>query len=107
MTDTDATIDHGLSRQEERINRLENAVEGLERAPMSVLVPDLDGVCEKGWPEDSDVPIMAPVMLKININNDRIHNLYSRIFNLTDRLAISERPKTDTITERDTRDQTR
>ena len=44
MTDTDTTIDQALARQEERINRLSNAVGNLAEALFPVLNPERDGV---------------------------------------------------------------
>jgi hypothetical protein len=91
VTDTDMNIDQALDRQNERLNRLSNAVGNLVEALFPVLNPERDGTAEaKG---DTDVPLVAPVLAKLNDNNDRIHEMYSQIFEITDRLAIRATPE--------------
>lgn len=91
MIDTDATIDQALERQNERLNRLSNAIGHLAEALCPVLTPEVDGNCNIEGEIDS--PLVAPVLGKLNENNGRIHVLYSQIFALTDRLAIKPTPE--------------
>ena len=89
--DADTTVEQAMSRQDERINRLSNAVANLEEALTPILNPELDG--EKEMRGELASPALAPVLLKLNDNNERIHYLYSRIFALTDRLALKPAPQ--------------
>jgi hypothetical protein len=85
---TDVNISEALSTQDIRISQLENAISRLADILTPVLGPDYPRESNEDGAEAS--PLVAPVVLILNNNNEQIYDAHARVMRLVDRIAIGQ-----------------